>query len=598
MKFGRVSEYLKWTQSAIVRQEMTARTLGEAIVIGLLGGIAAIFFLVVLEASTKFFLGFLAGVVHPEPLGEPEIFAWHVIGTYRAWLVVLLPALGGLASGFIVQRFAPEAKGAGTDAMIESFHHNDGHVRARVPFVKGLASAFVLGTGGSAGREGPVIQIGAGIGSTLGRLFKVTPRRRRHLLLAGAAAGIGAVFRAPLGGAIVAVEILYREDFESEALVSCIIASVTGYSIFAHFLGHGTIFKMETVPAFTDIRELGLYLFLGCACALLGIVFVVAFRSFSDFFKELSVPEWVKPGIGGLGVGIIALFLPEVTGAGWGYLQEALLGKIAVQTMIIICLMKILTTCLTIGSGGSGGLFGPALFIGGMLGGTVGYFFNGLYPEIVSEPSSFILVGMAAFFAGVANAGIGALIMVAEISGSYRLIAPLMLVSVFSLVFTRKWGVYPSQVQTQFDSPAHRIQRIVDVLAEASVLDTHPHPITSEQFVTPGTSVSKLMRLVSENDAGFFVVGSPGKILGIIEAETLMSVIALEAVEGLVAADLAGPTTLVRAEDSLRTALNILVATNLDHVLVAEESDGETTYRVLSSVDLEQAYIKLASRGK
>ena len=254
--------------------------------------------------------------------------------------------------------------------MIRAFHRARGVVRPRVPLVKAIATIVTLSSGGSAGKEGPVAQIGGGIGSLLGTALGLNARDRRILLLAGTAGGLGAIFRAPLGSAITAIEVLYREDFESDALIPCVISSVTAYVVFVLLVGGQRIFAVPEFPLFTPI-ELPGYVLLALVSVPVGRVYIALFRIMRQrVFAKLPGPRALRPMLGGLCVGAIGFFVPEAYGVGWGYLQRAIDGQIVVGALALIVAAKILATCFTVGSGGSGGVFGPTLFIGGMLGGA------------------------------------------------------------------------------------------------------------------------------------------------------------------------------------------------------------------------------------
>jgi len=236
-----------------------------------------------------------------------------------------------------------------------------------------FATFFTLGFGGSAGREGPIAQIGAGFGSMVATFFKLSDRERRILLLAGCAAGLSAIFRAPLGGALTSIEVLYREDLETEALIPAIISSITAYVVFTLIFGSQPIFYFPEYH-FSHPVELFFYIVLGLVCIPLGMFYVKIFYGIRDHvFRPLNIPRYYKPMIGGLGVGILGLWLPQIYGDGWGWIQLAILGKLSIGIMALLAIAKIFATSFTISSGGSGGVFGPTLFIGGMIGGATGF---------------------------------------------------------------------------------------------------------------------------------------------------------------------------------------------------------------------------------
>ena len=361
------------------------------ILIGLVSGLGAILFDFLLRTATRLFMQDLTGLVL-NPSAGGSSFLGLPLGR---WVLVAIPGLGGLISGLLVFTFAPEAEGHGTDAMIDSFHRKRGVIRTRVPLIKTLASSITIGSGGSAGREGPIAQIGAGFGSFLASLLGVSDKERRIMLLAGAAGGIGAIFKAPLGAALFAVEVLYRkEDFEFEALIPSILSSIVAYMVFILHDGTATIFHTPGFSLATPL-QLPFYGVLGLLCALVGLPYARIFYGTRDrIFRRLNLPRQLKPALGGLMVGLIALFLPEVLGGGYSWIQSAIDGNLAVSLMAALVLGKIVATSCTISSGGSGGVFAPSLYIGSMLGGAFGATCQKFFPHIVTEPGAFVLVGM------------------------------------------------------------------------------------------------------------------------------------------------------------------------------------------------------------
>jgi CIC family chloride channel protein len=304
--------------------------------IGIVAGVGSIAFLSAIGWSTKLFMGLGAGFAPPLPLGEGQ----PVVGTIaRRWMIPVVTTLGGLLCGLIVYSLAPEAEGHGTDAAIEAFHQKEGLVRARIPLVKLVASAITIGSGGSAGREGPTAQIAAGFGSVLARVFKLTVRERRIAVAAGIGAGIGSIFKAPLGGALLSTEILYLQGFEIEALIPSLIASLVGYVIFASWSGYTPIFGEQLGDTFVDPYSLIFYATLGIMCGVVGIVYSRSFYGLRDLFRRLKVPNYLKPAIGGLGVGLIGLFLPQVLGMGYGWLQIAMEPRVTLSLGVLAALV-------------------------------------------------------------------------------------------------------------------------------------------------------------------------------------------------------------------------------------------------------------------
>ncbi|PLX93362.1 MAG: chloride channel protein, partial [Desulfuromonas sp.] len=447
------------------------RLLFLSALVGVVAGCGALLFYYATNSVDHLMLGTI-GSYHPPQeglaagLNTPYIDS---LGMDFRWFLFLLPVIGGLISGWLVYTFAPEAEGHGTDGALEAFHRKGGVIRSRVPVVKTIASIATIGTGGSAGREGPIAQIGAGFGSFIAGKLGLSASDRRILLLAGMAGGVGATFRSPLGGALFAVEVLYRDpEFEHEGLIPSIISSIVAFSLFGAVTGWEPLLATPHFH-FQNPSELILYLALGLCCALLGVIYVKTFYGMRDLFKKIPIVNWLKPALGGLLLGILAMFVPQVLGSGYGWVQMALYGNMALWVMLVIALAKILATSFTISSGGSGGVFAPSLVIGAMLGGAFGATADILFPMLAQDPRAYVLVGMAGFFAGVANAPIATLIMVSELTGNYGLLAPLMLVCVVAMIAMRKNSIYENQVTGRFDSPAHLGDFVIDVLEGITV---------------------------------------------------------------------------------------------------------------------------------
>lgn len=500
-----------------------------SILIGVVAGFGAFAFYLLLQIMTDFFLGYLAGFQPTPPAGEQDVpFISLPTAQSRLWVLALMPALGGLIAGLIIYSFAPEAEGHGTDAIIDAFHNKKGVIRKRVPLIKAIASAITIGSGGSAGREGPIAQIGGGFGSWLGTKLKLGERETRMMMVCGAAAGIGAMFKAPLGSALFGTEVLYKRDFEMESLIPAIVSSVVAYAVFCSIpcIGWHPIF--DTPPyTFTHPKELIFFAVLGIACTALGIFYIKVFYATRAFFKRLAIPNHLKPAIGGALVGIFVLVigylepqaLDGILGMGYGTVQTAIDMELPlpelIELMIIVAIAKIFTTSLTIGSGGSGGVFAPSLVIGAMLGGLFGGISHFFFPEIITETtmSAFVVVGMAAFFAGAAKVPIAAILMISEMAGSYSLLVPLMLTSVVAYALSGGWTIYEKQVKTRKESPAHRREFMVDLLEGIRVKDAY---IEDVQTISADTTVKEALYFVDRTGhIAYPVVDKEGRMVGI-----------------------------------------------------------------------------------
>ena len=427
------------------------RILIFSFLIGIVAGLGAIFFNWLVHEATRLFLVELAQHRPPTETNPKAYF-----GPYFRLLVPLVAALGGLLAGALVFLFAPEAEGHGTDAVIRAYHELGGRIRARVPVVKTLASAITLGSGGSGGREGPIAQIGAGLASVVSDVLHFKDGERRILVMAGAAGGIGAVFHAPLGGALFAAEVLYSKlDIEQDVLVPSIISAVTAYSIAGYFTGFGSIFHIAA-SQYHQPAALPLFLILALVAASGAWLFVRVFDGVHDAFHRWGVPNYWKPVIGGLFTGALGALLPQVLSGGYGWMAMIFENKLPLLLLLAMTVGKMLATSFTIGSGGSGGVFGPSVFIGAALGGAFGQVAAALFPGLGLNPVDFALVGMASFFAAAAKTPLSSIVMVTEMTGGYGLLPPLMLASFTSfLLVPPRVTLYRSQVPERADSPVH-----------------------------------------------------------------------------------------------------------------------------------------------
>lgn len=463
-----------FSEESPLELRLLGRTLLHAGAVGVIAGLAGAAFFASLELGQRLVLEHGAGFAPLRATGE-TFLGREAAGTLRPLLLALIPALGGLGSGLLTAWLAPEAAGGGADATIESYHHG-GIIRRRVIAVKGLASILALSAGGSGGREGPTMQIGAAIGAAVGRVLPTRRAERRVLLVAGIAAGISAVFRTPLGAALLATEMLYRDDFEADALVPSIFASVVSYSIVIALFGETTLFgplpRFPFAPA-----HLPLYAFLALAVALAAAVFARALRLVQRSFTRLPVSPWARPALGGLAMGCVGtgvvLWMRSTHGAdaagfgvfggGYGALQVAMTGASwmpggwsAVGLLAAVALAKIAASALTIGSGAAAGDFAPSLVIGGLVGAGFGNAARVLAGDPSIQPAAFALVGMGTFYGGLAHAPLSALVLVAELAGSYDLLVPMMLAIGIAYVTLRRERLYPAQASSRSESGAHR----------------------------------------------------------------------------------------------------------------------------------------------
>ena len=583
------------------------RTTGKwfilATLIGCVAGTGAILFQWLGQFVHHIALERAAGWSPVEPVGEHALFH-SAPAELIPWMIVVVMTLGGLLSGWLVYTFAPEAEGHGTDAAIDAYHHRKGMIRGRVPLIKTVASAITLGTGGSGGREGPIAQIGAGFGSYLATRLQLAPHDRRILLAAGLGAGVGAIFRAPLAGALFAGEILYRDaDLESEVIVPSAMASIVGYSVYSLSLPS----ELRFMPLFGrghnwsmgSLWEMLPYSGLALLLTVVGVVYIKTFHGVHQLFQRLPIRPHFRPAIGAGTAGLVGVGLfyavggqdsaLAVLGTGYGALQAAITpgtdAIISVRLLLLIAAFKILTTALTISSGGSGGVFGPSMVIGGCVGAAVGWCFHDWWPDLVQQPATFALVGMAGFFAGCARAPLSTILMVTEMTGDYRLLLPTLWVSTLCFLFGQRWTLYSSQVHSRVDSPAHRGDFIVDVLEGISVGEVFGRSpkITS---VAESMSLDGIVHLVASTRQSLFpVIDENEHVVGYFSADDVRAYFYDDTIWQLAnARDVMDSNFLtVHPHDDLNTAMRRFTSQNIDELPVVDSSDPSKLTRSLGA---------------
>ncbi|MCI4326017.1 MAG: chloride channel protein [Thermoplasmata archaeon] len=530
-----------------------------------MAGFGAVLFYYLIDFVTGSLLVDVAGLTLPsEGTAIASQLTWSS-SFPRILLVPVLLGLGGLAVGLISSRLAPEVAGHGTDATIRAFHHNDGKVRIRVPILKTIASAITLGTGGSGGREGPVSQIGGGFGSLWADLVKLGDRDRRIALATGMGAGIGAIFRAPLGGAVYSAEILYTGDFEPEVFVPSIIASVVSYSIYSSVLGFHTLFATPVALASYafDPRRLPLYAVLGIVCGATGIVFTAMYHRSDAWFATRRWPLAARPAIGAGIAGAIFLgayfLLPQQAhfaslsslSVGYGFVQAAMLGQLSsgqftvavVGLLIAAVLLRMVMTSLVVGSGGSAGLFGTSVVVGAFLGTALGGAFHTLLPGLVPLPvvAVFSIVGMMSFFGGISKAPLGVLIMVLEMAGSYTILPAAMLSIFVAYVVTGNTHIYSEQLPSRIQSPAHRQEYRTYFLSEIPIGSI---ALQDSERVPPSLSVREALDLALRHGHAMLSVEQEGEWFGGVRLTQLVAV-PIDQRDELRCIDLARPLDLV-----------------------------------------------------
>ena len=562
-------------------------------IIGIIAGLGSIIFHYLCMLGMHFFMDMIAGYRPPSPTGEHHLLT-PTTTPFNRYLLLILPALGGIVSGWLVYTFAPEAEGHGTDAAIDAYHNRDGLIRSRVPIIKTIASAITLTSGGSGGREGPIAQIGAGFGSFLATRLNLTDHERQIMMAAGIGAGVGSIFRAPLAGALFAAEVLYRDpEFESEVIIPAGISSVVAYCLFCLVFGWGSLFDSPDFT-FSNPLELGPYIVLALVLTLTGYCYVKSFYGISGIFQRFKIPNHLKPAVGGLITGIIGFALPHTLSFGYGYVQQALNGAagITIFFLLTLALGKILTTSFSIGSGGSGGVFGPSVVIGGAMGGVVGKVFHLWMPRVVTDPGAFIIVGMAGFFAGVSNTPISTIIFVSEMTNSYHLLLPSLLVCSLTYLASRHWTIFHHQVKNKVSSAAHAGEFFIDILQAIRVNDLMDR-VKKVDLIPENMRFVEFKKYLSSTKHRYFpVMNTDKQMVGIFSSTDVRAVIFSQEIEHLVVVkDIATPHIIVTTpEEDLNTVLQKFTIRNIDSLPVVNPDDHQLLIGMLDRRDVIAYY--------
>jgi chloride channel protein, CIC family len=597
------------------------RLLGLSILVGIVAGVGAIAFYVACQVVAGYALSSIVGYHPHHPSGEPPMFG-EAATVFRPWLLLVVPAIGGIISGWLVFTFAPEAEGHGTDAAIASYHYHQGRIRPRVPIVKIISSAVTIGTGGSGGREGPIAQIGAGFGSIIGTILNLSATERRILMAAGVGAGVAAIFRAPLAGALFAAEVLYfSSDFESEVIIPAALASITAYCIFCLVFGWSPLFALpaETAKeiAFTNPMHLAWYFVLAIVCVVLAMLYTRSFYSLTHWFKRMPIRPHLKPAIGASMSAVVGLVLYygllrddnvlSVLSFGYGTLQDAMSVDKAsdnnlffAAVLLAVALGKIVTTGLTIGSGGSGGVFGPSMVIGGSAGGALGLVLHHFFPAYTPHPAAFVLVGMAGFFAAAAKTPFSTLVIVSEMTGSYNLLLPALFVCTVAFLLSDEESIYRSQVECKSRSPAHRGDYILEVLA-----GMHVRQFLSPHASTPTLHLGDPLPLVVEQLSnsthhGLPVTDDAGRYLGLVSLDEVhLAAVSLHLQPLVVAEDLMRTNvTPLEPQDTLDRALESFIDSDCLDLPVIDDAQSRKVIGIVRRSDISSTYLKHVHRDR
>lgn len=561
------------------RMNENAVMIAMAVIVGILGGYGAVAF--------RWLIGFFQNLFFGQGTGT---FLDYLLGL--PWYSRLIPpVIGGLIVGPLVYFLAREAKGHGVPEVMEAVALRGGFIRKRVVFIKAFASAICIASGGSAGREGPIVQIGSAIGSAFGQVLRVSADRMRTLVGCGAAAGIAATFNAPIAGVMFAMEIILGE-FGIATFSPIVVSSVMATVISRAYLGNYPAF---IVPQYSlvSLYEIPLYILLGVVAGFVGMGFTTFLYKMEDLFNRVSIPEYIKPAIGGLIVGAIGIFFPHIFGVGYDAIELAIQGNMTFLLLFSLIFIKILATSLTLGSGGSGGVFAPSLFIGAMTGGAFGYLAHTLFPGATATSGAYSLVGMGAVLAAATHGPINGILILFEMTGSYKIILPLMLSCIISAVLAsqiKRESIYTLKLIRR--GVNIRAGRDVNVMRSLLVRDAMTRDVVT---VSENMPLKDLVRFtLGSKYASFPVVDREGFLSGIITFQDFKEVIYEEGLEHLVVAgDIAtrGVITITENE-SLNRALQKIGFRNIEQLPVVEEANPRVIKGILSRRDIFAAYNK------
>ena len=555
-----------------------------ALLVGVATGFGAVFFRWLIVKVTRISFEWLPQVTQ---------------GAGSAYLVIA-PTVGGLLVGLLVYYFAPEAKGHGVPEVMEAVALRGARIRPVVALVKSLASSICIGTGGSVGREGPIVQIGSALGSSLGQMLKLSRDRLRNLVACGAAAGIAATFNAPIAGTVFALEVILG-SFAVPAFGTVVISSVTASVIGRWAFGDVPAF---VVPEYSldSLWEFPIYLALGVAAAIAATIYTRSIYSMEDLWDRWKLQPWLKPAVGGLLLGIMALVygrlpilsfdvVPQVFGVGYATIDGALNGTLLLPVMLLLLVLKIFATSLTLGSGGSGGVFAPSLFVGALLGGCVGLAAEMLFPGLPGPPGAYALVGMGAVFAGATHAVMTAVIIMFEMTGDYKIILPLMLSVVTATLLTR-WTMYGESIYTlKLTRRGVRLQhgRDVDVLQRVRVEDVMTRLLVN---MRPGDSMEEATRVfLRTNRVALTVLDEEDRLVGIISLSDLRHATEAEGTEGKTVGEVMTRSLITAYPDeTLDLILRRMGPGDLSRLPVVLRDDPTRLVGVLRRNDLVRAY--------
>jgi CIC family chloride channel protein len=527
--------------------------------------------------------------------------------------VVFVPAIGGLLVGCLVYFFAREAKGHGVPEVMEAVALQGGRIRPIVAVVKSLASSLCIGSGGSVGREGPIVQIGSALGSSVGQVLRLSDDRIRNLVACGAAGGIAATFNAPIAGVLFALEIILRQfsvRYFSTVVISAVAASVIGRAVF----GNVSAFAIPREYGINSLWEFGFYPILGILAAIVGVAFVRLLYWSEDLFDRWKqAPEWVRPAVGGALLGGLGLAYPLVTGVTWsrapqvfnvGYevIEGALANQFTLGMVVALLVLKLMATSLTLGSGGSGGVFAPSLFMGAMLGAAFALAVDLIFPDVAAPPGAYALVGMGAVFAAGAHAPITAVLIIFELTGDYRIILPLMLTVVVATLLAQIMLGGESIYTLKLTRRGVRLQRgrDVDVLQGVTVGEVMRREVDTVDMNLTLPEVSEVFS--RSRTHGLPVLDRQGKLWGIFTVSDLDRAVVEKMPRRTTVAEIGTPMDqllVAYPDETMGEALTRMARRGLGHLPVVSRDDPNHLLGLIRREDIIRAYnLALARRAE
>lgn len=579
-RFSPLQELSRRTVSLVERAKMTEHTfmIVVALIIGALGGFGAILIRAMIKwISTHSFPG--PGTLLENMTATP----W--------WLKILVPALGGLIVGPLIFFFAREAKGHGVPEVMQAILLRGGMIRPRVAVVKALASAISIGSGGSVGREGPIVQIGSSIGSSIGQFFKVSNQRLKTFVGCGAAAGIAAAFNAPIAGALFSVEIILQ-DFAFAQFSPIVISSVMATVISHHFEGNFAAFQVPEYHLSSPL-ELVFYFGLAVVSAVVGYVFIRVLYFFEDVFdRRLHLPEYLKPLLGGALIGVIAIGFPQVMGVGYESINNALHGKMIWHLAAILIFVKLLATSITLGSGGSGGIFAPSLFLGAMTGMFFGFVVNLVFPMTASDPGAYALVAMGGLVSATTHAPITAIIIVFELTNDYQIILPLMITCIVSTIIATKLGRESIYTLKLLKRNIH-LKDGAEINIMKSIFVKEIYQPTSDSIAEDATFDAVVQAVISSRNPCIPVVAPRGRLSGLISIEDIKEYLYdIDMLQNLlIARDIANRDLIAaRLEDDCQSVVEKMSLHDLPGIPVVDPDKDNLLLGMIWHRDILDAY--------